>query len=188
MESSGYKRRFPPPWTVERPNNETYLVRDANGIPIAWVYNRDDTQKYHFGHSKLTAEEARRIASAIARLPEFLMQRQGFHIRGSGYRWKQNRPYHVAIEDSYMRAHWDEISALCRLNSIPFNLTGEKIRSDGLWNVCEFTWQMDAILFWDQFKCRWLRESEFHYPEKPKNLPEMKPLKNWPKFDPRQAR
>jgi hypothetical protein len=37
-------------------------------------------------------------------------------------------PYHVALEDSYVRAHLDEIDALCKLNSIPFNATGEKIR------------------------------------------------------------
>jgi hypothetical protein len=30
-----------------------------------------------------------------------------------------------------MRARWSEIDALCRLNSIPFNLTGEKIRVGG---------------------------------------------------------
>ena len=88
----------------------------------------------------------------------------------------------------YMRARWAEIDALCRLNSIPFNLTGEKIREGGLWHVCEFSWQMDAILFWDRFEGRWLRGSEFHYPERPKNLPSLKPLQNWPKFDPRQMR
>jgi hypothetical protein len=103
-------------------------------------------------------------------------------------RWKPSRPYHVALEDSYVRAHWDEISALCKLNSIPFNATGEKIRDEGLWCVYEFTWQMDAILFWDRFEGRWLRGSEFHHPERPKDLPTMTPLKNWPKFDPRNTR
>ena len=28
---------------------------------------------------------------------------------------------------------------------------------------------MDAILFWDRFEGRWLRGSEFHYPERPEN-------------------
>jgi hypothetical protein len=37
---------------------------------------------------------------------------------------------------------------LCKLNSLPFNATGEKIQRDGTWCVYEFTWQMDAILFW----------------------------------------
>jgi hypothetical protein len=37
-----------------------------------------------------------------------------------------------ALEDSYLRAHWHEIDALCKFNSIPFNATGEKIRDGGL--------------------------------------------------------
>jgi hypothetical protein len=100
------------------------------------------------------------------------MQRQGFYSRGSGLRWKAECPYHVALEDIYVRAHWDEINALCKLNSIPFNATGEKIQREGLWCVYQFTWQMDAILFLDRFEGRWLRGNEFHYPER-KDLPAM---------------
>jgi hypothetical protein len=189
MVSSGQKRRFPPPWRVERAGSDCFEIRDANGFKVASVNCRDDLQKWSFGHSHLTSDEARRIANAIARLPELLMQRRGFHPRGGGHdRWKPSRPYHVALEDSYIRAHWDEIDALCKLNSIPFNATGEKIRGEGLWCVYEFTWQMDAILFWETFEGRWLRGTEFHYPERPKDLPAMKSLKNWPKFDPRNAR
>ena len=43
---------------------------------------RDDAQRYSFGVSKLSSDEARRIGKAIARIPEFLMQRQGFSPRG----------------------------------------------------------------------------------------------------------
>jgi hypothetical protein len=188
MESSEPKRRFPPPWRVEQPHADCYEVRDANGLRLALVYFRDDLQKWSFGHSHLNSDEARRIAKAIARLPEFLMQRRGFYQRGSGGRWKPTRPYHVALEDSYIRAHWDEIDALCKLNAIPFNATGEKISSGSLWRVYEFEWQLDAMQFWDRFEGRWLRGTEFHYPERPKDLPPMKPLKNWPAFDPRKAR
>jgi hypothetical protein len=188
MESSSQNRRFPPPWRVEQAGADCFEIRDANGFRLASVHCRDDLQKWPFGHSHLTSDEARRIAAAIARLPELLMQRRGFYPRGSGDRLKPSRPYHVALEDSYVRAHWDEINALCKLNSIPFNATGDKIRDGGLWCVYEFTWQMDAILFWDRFEGRWLRGTEFHYPERPKDLPSMMPLKNWPKFDPRNAR
>jgi hypothetical protein len=167
---------------------DCFEIRDANGFRLATVHCRDDLQKWSFGHNHLTSDEARRIAAAIARLPELLMQRRGFHPRGTGDRLKPSRPYHVALEDSYVRAHWSEIDAICKLNSIPFNATGEKIRGEGLWCVYEFAWQMDAIMFWDRFEGRWLRGSEFHYPERPKDLPTMKPLKNWPKFDPRNAR
>ena len=118
MESS---RRFKPPWTLVRENSECYVVRDANGVTLAWLYCRDDTQRYSFGASKLSSDEARRIGKAIARIPEFLMPRRGFYPRGGGPRWRADRPYHVALEDRYIREHWDEIYALCKLNSLPFN-------------------------------------------------------------------
>jgi hypothetical protein len=86
-----------------------YVVRDANGVTVAWLFCRDDSQRYSVGASKLTSEEARRIGKAISRIPEFMMQRQGFYPRGGGKRWRADRPYHVALEDSYIRAHWDEI-------------------------------------------------------------------------------
>jgi hypothetical protein len=35
---------------------------------------------------------------------------------------------------------------------------------------------------------RWLRGTEFHFPERPENLPSLKPLENWPKFNPRNVR
>jgi hypothetical protein len=69
--------------------------------------------------------------------------------------------------------NWFEIDALCKLNSLPFNATGETIRDGGTWRVYEFTWHMDAILFWDHFKGRWLRGSEFHYPKRPADLPKL---------------
>lgn len=52
-------------------------MKDANGIVVATVHCRDDLQKWSFGHAKLTSEEARKIAKAIARIPEFMMQRRG---------------------------------------------------------------------------------------------------------------
>jgi hypothetical protein len=154
----------------------------------AWLYCRDDTQRYSIGVSKLSSDEARRIGKAIARIPEFLMQRQGFYQRGGGSRWRADRPYHVALEDRYIREHWDEVDALCKLNSLPFNATGEVIEDVGVWRIYEFTWQMDAILFWDRFEGRWLRGTEFHYPERPENLPSLKALQYWPKFNPRNLR
>ena len=76
------------------------MVKDANGLVVATVHRRDDLQKWTFGHSKLTSKEARKIATAIARIPELMMQRRGFYSKGPGsYRWKPARPYHVAFED-----------------------------------------------------------------------------------------
>jgi hypothetical protein len=88
---------FRTPWRVEQAGADCY----ANGLRLATVHCRDDLQKWSFGHNHLTSDEARRIANAIARLPELLMQRRGFHSRGGGHdRWKPSRPNHVALEDS----------------------------------------------------------------------------------------
>jgi hypothetical protein len=50
------------------------------------------------------------------------------------------------------------------------NRSSKKIRDGGLWHVHEFAWQMDAILFWDRFRGRWLLGSVFHYPKRLKDL------------------
>lgn len=94
----------------------------------------------------LTADEVRRIGNAIARIPElFLMQREEFHPRGSGPRWRVDRPYRVAIEDHYLRENWFEINALCTLNSLPMNATGETVRDDGTWRA-----SMNSLGRWTQ--------------------------------------
>jgi hypothetical protein len=176
MESSGPKRRFPAPWRVER-TQHGFEVLDANGIRLAHVYARDELHRAGFGQylEHLTTDEARRIAAGIARLPDFMMQRVGFNPRGGGdFRWKKSRPYHVALEDSYIRAHWGWIDAVCRLNSLPFDPTGQRIDRDGSWCVYEFAMQLDAIQFWDRFNGRWLRGEEFIYPDRPKGLPTLR--------------
>lgn len=63
-------RRFPPPWSAERiPGG--HVIKDATGQALAYVYARDtkaqaDTAKV------LTMDEARRVASNIAKLPTLL--------------------------------------------------------------------------------------------------------------------
>jgi hypothetical protein len=180
MGMSKQRRRFPPPWTTVWESADCYQVRDANDVTLAWIFCRDDETRYSFGASKLTSDEARRIANGIARLPEFMAQRKGFFERGSGKRWNPKRPYHVALEDTYVREHWAGIDAICKLNSLPFNQTGEKIQRDGTWCVYEFASQMDAILFWRRFQGRWLRGDEFHYPEAPRDLPPLRDIPRHP--------
>jgi hypothetical protein len=71
-QSVGFRHR----WRAEQPGPDRYELRDASGFRLASVDFRDDLQRWSFfGHSHLTSDEARRIAKAIARLPEFLMQR-----------------------------------------------------------------------------------------------------------------
>jgi hypothetical protein len=60
--------RFPPPWTVERIAGG-FKVFDANGQSLAYVYCREGD---HLEAKVLTEDEARRIASNIAKLPVLL--------------------------------------------------------------------------------------------------------------------
>ena len=68
---SDTSRRFPAPWSVEvLPGG--FKVVDANGIGLAYCYARDDLAEKTIGSQHLTTDEARRIASNIAKLPELL--------------------------------------------------------------------------------------------------------------------
>ena len=66
-------RRFPAPWTAEQiPGG--YVVKDATGQSLAYVYARDtkaqaDTAKV------LTFDEARRVAANIAKMPLLLRKK-----------------------------------------------------------------------------------------------------------------
>jgi hypothetical protein len=68
-------RRFPPPWRAE-PFPGAYVVRDANGQSIAYLYRRDNEAEARQA-KVLTTDEARRIAANIARLPDLLGMGEG---------------------------------------------------------------------------------------------------------------
>ena len=63
-------RHFPPPWRAEKFSGG-YVVRDATGFAVAYVYGRS-TEAEAIEAKQMTMDEARRVASNIAKLPDML--------------------------------------------------------------------------------------------------------------------
>lgn len=74
MDRTPTPRRFPAPWTVD-PIPGGYRVLDATGRALAYVYGCDDTLRRSAADG-LDLNEARRIATGIARLPVLLAPSQ----------------------------------------------------------------------------------------------------------------
>jgi hypothetical protein len=64
-------RRFPPPWTIEELNDTCFVVSDASGQKLAYVYFEEEPGR-RSAAKLLTKDEARRIAVNFARLPKLL--------------------------------------------------------------------------------------------------------------------
>jgi hypothetical protein len=63
-------RRFPPPWSIDE-HEECFIVRDASGQALAYVYFEDEPGR-RSAAKLLTRDKARRIAANVAKLPELL--------------------------------------------------------------------------------------------------------------------
>jgi len=68
------RRRFPPPWTIERLPGGGFKVIDANGQSLAYFYARENDHDARTA-GVLTMDEARRLASNFAKLPSLLAKR-----------------------------------------------------------------------------------------------------------------
>jgi hypothetical protein len=64
------ERRFPQPWSVEE-QAACFVVRDHGGQQLAYVYFEDKSGR-RSAAKLLTRDEARRIATNIAKLPELV--------------------------------------------------------------------------------------------------------------------
>jgi hypothetical protein len=63
------------PWTFEDHNGACFIVKDANGVAIAYLYYEEEPGR-RTAANLMTKEEARRIAAVIAKLPELLRPQQ----------------------------------------------------------------------------------------------------------------
>ena len=61
-------RRLPAPWTAEE-GEESFTIKDASGRSLAYVYFEDEPGR-RSQLNRLTRDEARRVATAITRIPE----------------------------------------------------------------------------------------------------------------------
>jgi hypothetical protein len=62
-------RRFPPPWSAEVAPN-CFIVRDASGQQLAYIYYEDEPGRRSAARL-LTRNEARRIAGNYRQAPRF---------------------------------------------------------------------------------------------------------------------
>jgi len=64
-------RRFPGPWRVDITEGSQFVIKDANGFALAYVYARNDAAL----HDKyLTPAEALTMAEAISKVPSMIFR------------------------------------------------------------------------------------------------------------------
>jgi hypothetical protein len=69
------ERHFPPPWSVEELDS-CFVVKDANGQALAYMYFEKEPLRRFRRRELLTRDEAQRIAAVFAKLPELLSKQE----------------------------------------------------------------------------------------------------------------
>jgi hypothetical protein len=64
-------RRFPPPWSVGELDS-CFVVKDASGQALAYMYFEKEPLRRYRRSELLTRDEAQRLAAIFAKLPELL--------------------------------------------------------------------------------------------------------------------
>jgi hypothetical protein len=65
-------RRFPPPWSIEE-CQESFIVKDANGQQIAYLYCEDEPQR-QMSMKRPSLDDAFLLAANITKLPSVARQ------------------------------------------------------------------------------------------------------------------
>jgi hypothetical protein len=69
------ERNFPPPWSVGELDS-CFVVKDANGQALAYMYFEKEPRRRFRRDELLTRDEAQRIAAIFAKLPELWASRK----------------------------------------------------------------------------------------------------------------
>lgn len=78
---------FPPPWSVDELRG-CFVVRDDKGRALGYFYFESDPN-HRAGEEGLRKEEARRVATSFAKLPELVLKapKQDRHYGNAGPTW-----------------------------------------------------------------------------------------------------
>jgi hypothetical protein len=64
------RRRYPPPWKIEE-GGESYIVTDAAGQRLVFIYFEDEPQRQGM-MKRISKDDAWQLARAITRIPALL--------------------------------------------------------------------------------------------------------------------